>query len=164
MRAFKQDRTAKAILKKDDDRQKMRLKGRSGGDAEAGSSNGAEAGSINNTNNLNSDDDGDDHEGGDVDSLGRGERGASGAEGQASEVNPTMQGAHRQEEKREDHKEERSLFLPQEAEALTAFLVERQKAFSLINVADIQHGEGMEFFRISRNAILKKCSACVRDC
>lgn len=38
-------------------------------------------------------------------------------------------------------KEERPLFAPQEAESLTAYLVEGQQAFSLINVADIQRGE-----------------------
>lgn len=38
-------------------------------------------------------------------------------------------------------REGRPLFSLEEAESLTSFLVESQQAFSLINVADIQHGE-----------------------
>lgn len=36
--------------------------------------------------------------------------------------------------------EDVTLFSPEEAGALTVYLVESQQAFSLINVADIQHG------------------------
>lgn len=36
---------------------------------------------------------------------------------------------------------ERGLFSVEEANALTAYLVESQQAISLLNVADIQHGE-----------------------
>lgn len=46
-----------------------------------------------------------------------------------------------QGQQRQGDKEERPLFSPQEAESLTAYLVESQQAFSLINVADIEHGE-----------------------
>ena len=41
-------------------------------------------------------------------------------------------------------KEERPLFEPGEVESLTAYLVESQQAASLINVADIQHGESFK--------------------
>ena len=34
------------------------------------------------------------------------------------------------------------LFAPEEAELLTAYMVESQQAFSLMSVVDIQHGEG----------------------
>lgn len=38
-------------------------------------------------------------------------------------------------------KEEKAVFSPEEAESMTAYFVESQQAFSLLNVADIQHGE-----------------------
>lgn len=40
-------------------------------------------------------------------------------------------------------KEEKAVFPPEEAGSLTTYLVESQQAFSLLNVADIQHGEGV---------------------
>ncbi|CAM9155421.1 unnamed protein product [Scytosiphon promiscuus] len=164
MRALKQDRTAKSILKKDDHRERLRLKGQSG--------SGAGPGSINHTDIRGSDDDGhdpntmagnsaatdnvpvtksrdDDLEGSDITKPGREEQESSKREGETSEAVLTEQGSHRQQQQegwqqqetgREDHNEERPLFSPQEAESLAAFLVDSQKAFSLINVADIQHG------------------------
>lgn len=46
-------------------------------------------------------------------------------------------------EGRSADKEEKAVFSPEEAESLTTYLVESQQAFSLLNVADIQHGEGV---------------------
>lgn len=41
------------------------------------------------------------------------------------------------------HKEDRPLFRPKEVESVTTYLVESQQAASLVNVADIQHGESI---------------------
>ena len=57
-------------------------------------------------------------------------------EGMVDETTATEQGR-----KPQDDKDGKPLFSPGEAKSLTAFLVESQQAFSLVNVADIQRGE-----------------------
>lgn len=69
---------------------------------------------------------------------GAGEGGESSSRAEET-VNDTS--AAEQRQKLQDDKKERPLFSLEEAESLTAYLVESQQAFSLINVADIQRGE-----------------------
>lgn len=67
---------------------------------------------------------------------GEGGESSSRAETKAHETT-----AAEQRQQRQDDKEDIPLFSLEEAESLTAYLVESQQAFSLINVADIQRGK-----------------------
>lgn len=72
---------------------------------------------------------------------GEGVEGGGSSSQTEERVDETTAAAEQGQKAAQDDKKERPLFSREEAESLTAYLVESQQAFSLVNVADIQHGE-----------------------
>ncbi len=156
MSALKQERTAKAVLGKQKGRDKDKGEGEDGHDPsrrqegnqteDIGGGDGvgvanADAkkdGSVESAEENTASDAG---EPGADDSEEAGKRGDSLSPDGEEEAHDAGTTDQRQQQQQLDDKEEKPLFSPGEAESLTTYLVERQQAFSLVNVADIQHGE-----------------------
>lgn len=129
MQALKQERTAKAILNRDsvDRGQKQRKK------------DASSSGDVEEEQGVN-----------DAQSPGISLRNPSrGQDGQPDTTSEAGQTAVLGREKRPD-KGERPLLSVEEVESVTTYLVESQQAASLINVADIQHGESVNIVLLWR--------------
>lgn len=145
MHALKQERATKYVLDNDGRRRKQHAQVKNGSEGVSNSPDNDRDGNDKILPEASVHESGSPSEPEAIGTDGRGEGGGNGggglsqAEEQTSKVvaSTVVQGQQQQQ----DSKEEKPVFSPAEAESLTSYLVESQQAFSLINVADIQHGE-----------------------